>query len=261
MFIVPPTIRRRVAVLTALLAPGWLLGQPGAEGKPVRVRVLDVRTQAAIPEVELFAMNGALLAKGDAGGLVQLRLPVVPFEGQLRKVGYVASALSFYGNEPGDSVVVMLAPASAQSLSAVEVKANAVVLRFADFDRRRITGGGGLFLTDSQITKGGHMKLTDLFRRFPSIRVVDSSGTFLVTSARAKKPSSLKGGFFDLAPCVFQVLLDDVRMPWGFDMDLLNREEIHGIEIYPGPATIPVEYKSTRPDAMCGMIAIWTKSR
>ena len=254
--------RRQVGLAAAcLLAPLGLAAQAPAETRVVRVLVHDVRTMAAIPEVELFALSGALLAKGDPAGTVRVRLPAgAPFEGQLRRVGYVASAVTVGEREAGDSVLVLMAPSSAQALSTVEVRTNAVVSRYSDFDRRRMTGGGGIFLNDSQIVKGGHMRLTDLFRRFPSLKVIDSGGTALVSSARAKKPSSLKGGF-DLAPCVFQVVVDDVRMPWGFDLDLLSRDEIHGIEVYPGPATIPMEYRSTRTDAMCGMIAIWTKSR
>lgn len=66
---------------------------------------------------------------------------------------------------------------------------------------------------------------------------------------------------FDLAPCVLQVVVDDVRMPDGFDLDMLERTDIHGIEIYPGPATIPPEYKGTGRNSMCGMISVWTKAR
>jgi hypothetical protein len=233
-----------------------------AESKVVRVRVLDVRTRAAIPGVELFALSGELLVRGDSVGALRVRiLGSETFDGELRRVGYVASSVRVTGHEAGDSVVVQLAPASAQALGTVEVRTNAAVTRFADFDRRRLSGHAGIFLTDSQIVKGGHIKLTDLFRRFPSLKVIDSSGIFLVSSARMKKPEFAPGKGFDLAPCVFQVVVDDVQMPWGFDMDLLTRDDIHGIEVYPGPATIPVEYRSTRRDAMCGMIAIWTKSR
>ena len=105
--------------------------------------------------------------------------------------------------------------------------------------------------------KGGHVRLTDLFRRFPSLNVIDSAGTTLVTSGRTKKVSLLAKP--DLAPCVFQVIVDGVQVEWGFNMDQLNRDDIHGIEVYPGPATIPVEFASMRRDAMCGIIAIWTK--
>jgi hypothetical protein len=250
-----------MAWLAAWLAPTLLAAQATGESKFVRVQVRDVRTLVTIPGVELFALTGERLDRGDSAGVLRVRIGSVPFEGQLRRMGYVASTVRVTGHEPGDSVVVLLAPSTAQALGAVEVRTNAVVTRYADFDRRRMSGHAGIFLTDSQIVKGGHMKLTDLFRRFPSLKLIDSAGIYLVTSSRSKKPFIVAGKNSDLAPCVFQVVVDDVQMPWGFDIDLLNREEIHGIEVYPGPATIPMEYRSTRTDAMCGMIAIWSKSR
>jgi hypothetical protein len=251
-----------MASVVACLAPALLAAQAAGEPKVVRVRVLDVRTQAPIPDVDLFAMSGELLAKADAAGVVRVRVSnAMPFEGQLRRVGYVASAVTVTGREAGDSAVVLLAPASAQALGTVEVRTNAAVPRYSDFDRRRMSGHAGIFLTDSQIVKGGHMKLTDLFRRFPSLKVIDSAGIYLVSSSRAKKPVIVAGKNPDLAPCVFQVVVDDLLMPWGFDLDLLNRDDVHGIEVYPGPATIPMEYRSSSRDSMCGMIAIWTKSR
>lgn len=251
-----------MAAVAAWGVPVLLTAQIAAETKVVRVRVFDVRTLVAIPGVELYQRSGEPLARADSTGTIRLRLTgSAPFAGQLQRVGYVPSSIHITGREPGDSVVVLLAPVSAQALGTVEVRTNLSVTRFSDFDRRRLSGSPGIFLTDSQIVKGGHIRLTDLFRRFPSIRIIDSAGTYLVSSSRAQKPVMRAGKSGDLAPCVFQVVVDDVEMPWGFDMDLINRDEIHGIEIYPGPATIPVEYRSTRPDAMCGMIAIWSKSR
>jgi len=227
----------------------------------MRVCIRDVRTRAAIPGVELLAPSGDVLGRSDSDGVIRVRVSdLLPFGGQLRRVGYVPSSVTVTGHEPGDSVVVLLAPASAQTLGAVEVRTEAAVARFAGFDQRRSSGGPGIFLTDSQVMKTGYVRLIDVFRRMPSLYVLDSAGVPLVASRRAPKPVYI-GGKLDLAPCIFQVVVDDVRMPWGFDVNLLNAREIHGIEIYSGPATIPPQYRGTSRDAMCGLIAIWTKSR
>lgn len=252
----------RALLAIACLTPSCISAQGAGAAKDVRVRVLDVRSRAPIPEVELFASTGVLLGRGDSLGLLRLRIiGTEPFDGRLHRVGFIASSLRVTGHEVGDSVVVLLAPATTTTLDAVEVKASVPVARYADFARRRSSGGPGIFLTDSQITTGGHVRLTDLFRRFPALAVIDSEGTYVITSARSRKPVPLVGKGLDLAPCVFQVMVDDMRMPWGFDVDQLNRGEIHSIEIYPGPATVPVEYRSTSRDAACGLVAIWTKSR
>ena len=253
----------RWTVCVALwIGPEYVDAQDASDARVVRVRVRNVRTLAAIRGVELFALSGELIERGDSSGVLRLHVGASqPFEGELRRVGYVPSVVRVTGREAGDSLLVLLAPANAQALGTVEVKTNAPVARFADFDRRRLSGSPGIFLTDSAVMKAGHIRLTDLFRRFPSLYVWDSAGTYLVASGRARKPIVPTGKNFDLAPCVLQVVVDDVRMPDGFDLDLLERNDIHGIELYPGPATVPSEYKGTSRNSMCGMIAVWTKSR
>jgi hypothetical protein len=55
-----------------------------------------------------------------------------------------------------------------------------------------------------------------------------------------------------------KVIVDDVQMPTPFDLTLLpSPHELAGIELYTGPATLPVRYNSL--DARCGLILIWTK--
>lgn len=248
--------------LAAWFGASLLVAQAPAESKVVRVLVYDVRSQAAISDVELFALNGALLAHGDSAGVLQLRIKEkTPFDGQLRRAGYVASSVRVTGLEAGDSTVVLLAPTSAQSLRVLNVRGRSTVSRYADFDRRRMSGREGIFLTDSQIVKGGHILFTDLFRRFSSLRVTDSLGVYVVTSARAQKPVITPGKPIDLGPCAFRIVIDDLQMAWGFDLNMLNRDEVYGIEIYSGPATIPPEFGSMHKDAMCGIIVIWTKIR
>ena len=53
--------------------------------------------------------------------------------------------------------------------------------------------------------------------------------------------------------------VDGQLREWGFAVNNIAPEEIHGIEIYPGPATIPAEFASMKRDANCGLIMIWTR--
>lgn len=253
-------LTRMVAGVLSLM-PALLGSQGTGEAKLVRIRVRDVRTRAPVAGVGLYSSTGAFLDRGDTTGVLRVRVAAdAALDGQLQRVGYVASRVHVTAQEPGDSLVVLLAPATAQALGAVEVTGVVPLRRFSEFDRRRFSGGPGIFLTDSAIRSGGHIRLTDLFRRFPSIKVIDSAGTFLVTSARARKVVMALGKDPDLmAPCVFQIVMDGGQMPWGFDIDQIPRNDIHGIEVYSGPASVPVEYRSTSRDAMCGMIAIWTR--
>ena len=35
--------------------------------------------------------------------------------------------------------------------------------------------------------------------------------------------------------------------------------EIHGIEVFAGPASIPSEYAGDQRDMVCGLIVVWTR--
>ena len=107
-------------------------------------------------------------------------------------------------------------------------------------------------------------------RRVTSISIADSMGVLMAVSRRSQKPTTQKsvrapGGaiyqsaVLDLANCPLQVAVDGQLQEWGFAVNSIPQKEIHGIEIYPGPATIPAEYASMRRDANCGLIMIWTR--
>jgi hypothetical protein len=46
----------------------------------------------------------------------------------------------------------------------------------------------------------------------------------------------------------------------GFDLrDLPRPEDIHGIEVFAGSASIPLQYTGTGTNQWCGLIAFWTR--
>ena len=61
------------------------------------------------------------------------------------------------------------------------------------------------------------------------------------------------------------VMVDGLVMNSGpgqltFDLRLLPKpEEIHGIEVFAGPASIPLQYGGSGSNKWCGLIAIWTR--
>ena len=48
-------------------------------------------------------------------------------------------------------------------------------------------------------------------------------------------------------------------MPLGFPLPVTSPKELHGIEVYSGPATMPLELVPRGDDAFCGLVAMWTK--
>lgn len=62
-----------------------------------------------------------------------------------------------------------------------------------------------------------------------------------------------------LYTCPMLVLVDEVPMPEGLDINLLpSLKEIAAIETYTGPNSAPMSYTNGRQS--CGVVLIWTKS-
>jgi hypothetical protein len=59
--------------------------------------------------------------------------------------------------------------------------------------------------------------------------------------------------------CVLRIGTDGRLMPADFSIDELRPEDVMGIEVYLGAATIPTEFSGVSHDAPCGMIMVWTK--
>ena len=63
--------------------------------------------------------------------------------------------------------------------------------------------------------------------------------------------------------CGFRYILNGARVGAGFEIDDIAPEWIEAIEVYRGPASIPIEFAPTGGDyrANCGVIVIWTRNR
>jgi len=49
------------------------------------------------------------------------------------------------------------------------------------------------------------------------------------------------------------------RVASADNVDDIPISDIHGIEVYSGPATVPVEYRNSLPNGFCGLVMIWTR--
>ena len=167
-----------------------------------------------------------------------------------------------------------------QKLEAVTILDSAVFsgARLSGFERRRVRKvGSATFIMGDDIVKRGTTRLSDVLRRAHGARIVDSLDVRLVASSRWEKPQG--GGFLvgprfnrgsassatsnaaDLKPCIMNVAVDGQLKEWGFSVDDVSVIEVHGVEVYPGAASMPAEFGSIRRDGWCGLVMIWTRSR
>ena len=62
-----------------------------------------------------------------------------------------------------------------------------------------------------------------------------------------------------VAQCKRRVMVDGFLMPLGTPMPVASPKQLHGVEVYAGPATIPRELSPNGEDAFCGLVVMWTK--
>jgi len=260
---------RRILLMAAGLAAAAGPAAAQASYRFVTLHVADEATQAPLPGVRVTVQgiedrDWNTDARGDAV------LAVVPgrrvvFE--LRRIGYALRLVDLASGTDQVSLRITLQPA-VHVLDTTTVVGEARSQMLAGFEGRRLRGAGSAtFITREQIEQQMAIRTIDVVRRAAGTRVIDSAGVLLVASSRGAKAiigggaAATKGGKggFDLAPCVMRIAVDGMLREWGFSLDWIDPKEIHGVEVYPGPATMPVEFSGLRKDAYCGLVMIWTR--
>jgi hypothetical protein len=238
---------RAVAVTETLLlgAAGTVRAQAGS----VSLLVIDDATDTAVSDVRVSIVGQAGEGVTDARGLF---FYVVPRRGRvafvMRRLGYRPGTLLVDVKAPDTTRVTFAMTAAPQTLATVSVSDTMTSASpfLSAFERRaRVHAGSATYITRSQIDRAHASRVTDLLRRTTSLIVVDSADIQVVRSRRQG--------------CTMQLAVDGQLRYRGFPVNTQSPEDIHGIEVYPGPATVPAEFASTKGKASCGLIMIWTR--
>jgi hypothetical protein len=242
---------RRVSVATLLAA--WLSigahvarAQEHAAAGAIDGVVTDTSLVSLANATASILGSGVHVTTGANGRFRMLVVPAGHYILVLRHVGFVpVSAVVEVASGDTARLSIALEPAVV-SLDAVTVTAEHSATRFPGFDDRRRFGFGH-FVTQAEIEARNAMTVTDLLRPILSV-TVKPRGMFTDIAY------NMRGG----GSCPFQVWVDDVAMPTPTNLyDLPSPKFLAGIEVYSGPATVPLQYK--RHDSQCGVILIWTK--
>jgi hypothetical protein len=243
-----------------MIAAGGFSHALAQSGRPIGTITgvaMDER-RAPLPGVEIRSGNRAVLS-GPDGRFALDSLESGRREFVARRVGYGAESLSMTF-DPGrfDSLEFVLHLTST-TLDRLDVVGSPLISpRLEGFERRRAQKNGGQFLTRADIERRMPQVTSDLIRRLQGVRMIDSMGVQLPISTRGPKPTLMgRPG----AVCVLRVGVDgQVKEPY-FAMNSVPVTDIHGVEVYSGPATLPPEFGGARRDAGCGLVMIWTRSR
>ena len=258
--------RRRAAVLVPasftlallLAANSPLAAQNGV----VALLVIDDATDAAIPSVRVSIVGEPReRVTDDSGHLIYVVSRPGRVELIIRRLGYIPGAMMVDVTVHDTALVTFALTPATQTLATVTIRdtiaSTSPFLR--GFEHRvRAHAGSATYITRSDIERLHPLQVTDLLRRVSSVTV--TGGT--VVARRIQRPVIKGSGtsmFLDLANCPLRVAVDGELKEPGYSLNMVAPEEIHGIEVYPGPSTVPAEYATTGPNGACGVIVIWTR--
>jgi TonB family protein len=179
-------------------------------------------------------------------------------------------AFRFQGVTPGEQRLVarrigfrpetLMVAVPADRGVQVQIRLRATALQVAPVviaERARIMGpmrgfwerrerGVGHFFTAEDIERRHPRAVSELLRTLPGTRINYIGGQSVIT--------------FRGMRCAPLIWVDGAPATAGYlDPDLFTVTSLAGIEVYPGPATVPAELTWLRGKSTCGVIAVWTK--
>lgn len=221
-----------------------------------------------VTDSALVPLHGAIVSilqtalrieTGESGRFRIIGVPPGSYLLTVRRLGF-APVASLVTVAPADTqrLTFMLEP-SIPLLAAAVSSADGSASRLQGFEQRRQHEVGGRYITRADIDAQSAVRTSDLLRRVMGVRVEDSLGVLVPVSSRGPKIGHGANG--ELAPvqCVMRLAVDGFLMEPDFAMNSIPPAEIHGIEIYAGPADVPPEFNGAKTDSFCGLITIWIR--
>jgi hypothetical protein len=228
-----------------------------AHAQLIRGKVIDGVNQRGLGAATITVVGEAAPAPSDESGkfVMQLRRSGTVVL-TVRRLGYLPGTWSFDMTLRDTADVILPMQPTATTLDTVSVREKeSPALHVADFERRRSQKNGGTFITRDQIENSPPVQTADLLRRVPSVEVRTKGMRTVVISRRG--PMSV---LITPDQCVVPLGRDGLVLGPEYSINDIPATEIYGIEIYGGPATIPTEFRSSLPNANCGLIMIWTRT-
>jgi hypothetical protein len=287
----------RVAAAVIAFGSTALPAQSDSANGAVRGRIIDARTTQAIPAVVVVVtLAGDTLgrAQTDSGGTFTIRARrATQVVAHFTRIGYRADSMQ---TEIGaaNPLRIAMTPLGTQTIASLGPTKVLASNGTTDFDRRVARHGGGIFITEADIEKRHPVHASDLFRGLLGVSVRDSDGVQQLVSNRVRSslspnagpttvgraivaptagrgtlppPASAgttddnsRGPGVDGSKCVLRIGMDGQLMDRSFSIDEIPVDAVRGVEAYLGPATIPVEFSMTGPEAPCGIVMVWTRT-
>ena len=224
-------------------------------GAPLGDVVLDIAGGGVSKRVRTSDKGLALIANVPPG-LITVRT---------RRVGFQAGELALLARPGRNTVPIHLAANLPPQMDTVRIMGSRrISARLDEFETRRLRHETTASITAADIAKRNPPSTWQMLTTVSAVTVAERMGVVVAQSSRGRLPSLLG----PMAPCPYNVMVDGVPMQSivGDDgmphIDLKSLpapDAVHGIEVFGGPSTIPLQYGGTGNNKWCGLIAIWTK--
>jgi len=220
-------------------------------GKSIVRGVVATDAGAALEGAQVRLLLGSVplaVAESDEGGAFAFsQLTPGPAWLEVRRLGFRPESLTLTIRE-GDPVMLSVRLTRlATEIAAVQILGRREETGpIAGFYKRRQTGNGRFFAY-ADIVRRNAVSMSDLLRSVPGIRI-ESRGMQNAVRIRGSRCSPL-------------VLLDGQALMAGeVDLDAWDPRTFEGIELYSGPATVPVEFqRNQRMSSSCGTVVLWSR--
>jgi TonB family protein len=244
---------RTLVVLLLLLAlpPAAALAQVAsgtAASVPLRGRIQD-EAGRGLAGAHLSVVGGTTSTESDSGGSFVLpRLSPGEWLVVARRLGFAAESIPLVVSLGAGDLLVISMRRVVAPIPAIVIRGRADLIGpMAGFHARR-ERGHGRFFTEEQLAKGNVRRMTDLLRGVPGLRIGQRRN--------GDKTVRMRGS--SVAPLVW---LDGAPLGAGeVDLDVFDPRSFAGIEIYGGPAGVPVEFSGGMTNSTTGgAIVLWTR--
>jgi TonB family protein len=235
----------RCASVLAVAAPAALAGQAG-----MITGIVSDSSGLPISGAEVaIAGTGASAVTGEKGEYRIAGLKSGPAVVRARRLGFRPDSVSIQLGDAGAAGVIVRLRGVAVGLAPVVVRTSRVEYkgRLAGYYTRLDRRLSGNFITRAEIDRENPRTLGQLLQRAPGMKQYRGRGGLSGVRMRGRN-------------CWPLVWLDGMQMPSGeFDLDGVSPGSLHGIELYLGSTSAPMQYTGGRDFSSCGTILLWSR--
>ena len=223
------------------------------DGEPLPQTSLELQQERGPARMVVTGRDGRVLVRDLAPGTLSVHA---------RRLGYQPGRLTTPVSAGPNVLPIVMSRLSPPTLDTVRVVGSAqVVARLQEFDARRINHRATVSITREDLQKRNPTETWQMLTNVPAMRVIDVDDYGRVIAASTRTPVAN----FKNEVCYYLVTVDGVPLnatPGHKAVDLRSLprpDEIYGIEVFAGAASIPVQYSGAGDGKWCGLIAVWTR--